>query len=531
MNIQTDNSNGVPASFVARFGEHFSGILSGFDRLRFRGSLRTLQDVRGMMGYLWAAQVKLVDFTDHMKAMTRQVRAHAHAMAATAGKKVEFLRGHTEHKFELAEREIERGGVNSGLVGVYSAVEPCRTFFLHRDRERQRLVLEADAGKCLHFYFYFLHELYGLCHVRLQTWFPFTIQVWLNGRRWLARLMEQAGIGFVQRRNCFTYIEDVAAAQRLSDQQLQSDWPALLNGWLAQCPPLGAQLSAAVRQPYYWSLSESEYATDVMFRSPEALATFHPRFLRHGIEHFGSQDVLRFLGSKSTARVVNGNFQGELYTTLERRPEGVCLKHHAAGNSIKLYDKEGSVLRVETTINHPRGFKVCRPVENDPAQPPRWQKLRKGVADTHRRAEVGRAANRRYLEALAAVSSAQPAGAVAATIFQPRVKQGRRARALNPWSKKDGALLEAVGAGEWTINGFRNRDLRAALFGAGKTATEAKRLAARTTRLLALLRAHGIIQKVAKTHRYQVSAKGRQIITALQAARRASIEELSKMAA
>jgi hypothetical protein len=144
---------------------------------------------------------------------------------------------------------------------------------------------------------------------------------------------------------------------------------------------------------------------------------------------------------------------------------------------------------------------------------------------------VGRAANRRYLDALAAVSSDHAAGPVAETIFRPRTKQGRRARALNPWSKKDGALLEAIGAGEWTINGFRHREVRAALFGAGKNPAEAKRLAARTTRLLALLRIHGIIQKVPKTHRYQVSAKGHQIITALQAARHASIEKLSELAA
>ena len=531
MKVQIDSRHGIPESFLARFGENCTGVLSGFDRLRFRGSLRTLQDVSGMMAYLYAAKVKLVDFSTHVNALTLQVREHAKAMAEAVGQKVQFLRSHAEHKFELAEQELERRGGAPGLVAIYSALEPCRTFSLHRDAERRRLELQAEAGKCLHLYFYFLHELYGLMHLRLQTWFPFTVQVWLNGRRWLARLMEQAGLGFVQQQNCFTYIEDVAAAQRLSDQQLETDWPGLLDGMLRQCHPLAGQLCATTRQPYYWSLSESEYATDVMFRSPAALKACYPRFLHHGIAHFGSQDVLRFLGSQSQAREVHGKFGGEIYTTWARRPEGVCLKHHAAGNSIKMYNKEGSVLRVESTLDNPRFFKVLRPLESAPEQPLCWQKLRKGVADTHRRAELGRAANRRYLEALAAVSSDQPAGTVAQTIFRPRTKQGRRARALNPWSKQDGALLEAIAAGEWTINGFRNRDVRAALFGSGKNPAEAKRLAARTTRLLALLRIHGLIQKIPKTHRYQVTAKGRQIITALQAARRASIEKLSDLAA
>jgi hypothetical protein len=331
-----------------------------------------------MMAYLYAAKVKLVDFAAHVRDLTGQIRGHAKTMAEAIGQKVEFLRSHAEHKFELAEQELARRGAAPGLVAIYSALEPCRTFFLHRDAERRRLELQADAGKCLHLYFYFWHELYGLIHVRLQTWFPFTVHVWLNGRRWLARLMEQAGIGFVQQQNCFTFIEDVAAAQRLSDQQLQTDWPGLLNDWLRQCHPLAEQLCATARQPYYWSLSESEYATDVMFRSTEALNAVYPRFLHHGIAHFSSQDVLRFLGSQSKAREVNGLFLGEIYTTWERRPEGVCLKHHAAGNSIKLYNKEGSVLRVESTLDNPRVFKVLRPLESDPAQPRCWQKLRQG---------------------------------------------------------------------------------------------------------------------------------------------------------
>lgn len=502
--------------------------------MRFLGSFRTLQDARGMAGYLHRAGVLFKNFGDYVEKLTERVREHARALATAAGLEVEYLSSSTQRKQLLAQEAVQRRGGQEGLVSVYSCVEPCRTFGVQRDARLGQLVLKAKEGKCLHYYFYFLHPQYGLLHLRLQTWFPFTVTVCLNGRQWLAQQLKAAGIGFVQQGNCFTHLADVAAAQRLSDQQLETDWTQLLQGLLTQCHPLAAEIGAPIGQSYYWTLKESEYATDVLFHSPDELAALYPRFLHHALEHFGSQDVLRFLGSQSTARTVHGNFEGELYSTLRRRPEGVCLKHYAAGNSIKLYDKEGQVLRVETTIHHPEVFKVYRPTATpgpDGEEVLKWQRMRKAVADIYRRAQVSGAANTRYLEGMATVSSREPAGPLATTIFGRVEKDGRRYRALNPWHQPDADLLEAISAGEWTLNGFRNRDLRTVLFGTTSDAAESKRQSGRVTRLLGLLRAHGIIHKIGGTHRYQVSAKGRQIITALQAARRASIEELAKIAA
>src|SRR5947209_4065860 len=534
MKTTTDTLHGAPESFLARFGEHCSGILSGFDRMRFLGSFRTLQDARGMAGYLARAGVLLKGFSDYAEQLTERVREQARAMAAAAGLEVEYLTRSTERKQELAQEAVRRRGGQEGLVSVYSCVEPCRTFGVQRDARLRQLVLKVRQSKCLHFYFYFLHPRYGLLHLRVQTWFPFTVTVCLNGRQWLAQQLKEAGIGFVQQGNCFTQIADMAAAQRLCDQQLETDWTQLLDGLLAQCHPLAGEIGAPIGQSSYWGLKESEYATDVLFHSPAELAALYPRFLHHALEHFGRQDVLRFLGSQSTARTVHGNFKGELYSTLRGRAEGVCLKHYAAGNSIKLYDKEGQVLRVETTIHHPEVFKVYRPTATpgrDGEEVLKWQRMRKAVADIHRRAQVSGAANTRYLEGMATVSSREPVGPLAATIFARVEKDGRRYRALNPWHQPDAELLEAISAGQWTLNGFRNRDLRRALYPTPSDAAEAKRQAARVTRLLGLLRAHGIIHKVGGTHRYQVSVKGRQIITALQVARRASIEELAKIAA
>jgi hypothetical protein len=190
-------------------------------------------------------------------------------------------------------------------------------------------------------------------------------------------------------------------------------------------------------------------------------------------------------------------------------------------------------LRVETTINDPTDFKVYRKAENKAQAPLQkaWRELRRSVADIPRRAEVSKAANARYLQALAAVTGRVPLVQWAKEVCRPVRRAGRRYRALNPLSAPDGALLEAVNRGEFTVNGFRNRDIRALLHG-GKLSRqlERKRASAITPKLV-LLRAHGLIAKVSHTHRYVATDKGRATITALLSARRADVDKLIALAA
>ena len=197
-----------------------------------------------------------------------------------------------------------------------------------------------------------------------------------------------------------------------------------------------------------------------------------------------------------------------------------------------MYDKAESVLRIETTLNDVRGMQVFRRLENQKGGKPTWQPLRKSVADLKRRADISQKANQRYLDALADVHATQSLGELTKAICQPTWLNGKRVRALQPWSAADTLLLAAVNRSEFTLNGFRNRDLRPLLFGSGETSPEAiRRQSAKVSRQLRLLRAHGLILKVAHTHRYQLTTSGRTILAALQAARQANPEQLSKLAA
>ena len=282
------------------------------------------------------------------------------------------------------------------------------------------------------------------------------------------------------------------------------------------------------RLHYYWSADETEWATDVMFRSPQELSALYPHLVQYAMTTFGSNEVLRFLGKRPCVQ----QFQkAEILSHLGTRAEGVRVKHAIDRNSVKMYDKQESVLRVETTINNTRQMKVFRASENDPDGPPSWQKLRKGVADLQRRAEISQKSNERYLEALSAVESEPTLAETAAQVCRRTHWKGRPVRALNPLADEDAALLQSISRGEFVLQGFRNRDLRDLLFGEEESADTRRRQMAKVTRLIRMLRAHGLVHKVSKTHRYTVSPKGRETIAALLAARSAKTQELLKVAA
>ena len=254
---------------------------------------------------------------------------------------------------------------------------------------------------------------------------------------------------------------------------------------------------------------------------------------------------MRFLGHKLPAHGgVHGRFAGEVVSDLKRRPEGLCLRHRVEHDRIKMYDKFGSVLRVETTLNDPKGLKVFRTKQDAPGEPKQWRPLRKSVADLARRAQLSQSSNVRYLESLGRLDCDAPLSTLTDKLCRPVVVGKRRHRGLRPFDPDEVRLLEAVSRGAYEIAGFRNRDVRVALYGelppTGTTPTpnspppapcdpavERRRQASRVSRRLALLRAHGLIKKIPRTQRYLITASGRTAIAAILAARKASPRQLT----
>lgn len=523
-------------SFLRNLSGRVLGVLSGFDRLMFRGHLRTLMNPHGMNLYCWTNDVRFTDFKAHAQERTEALMAASLAEAKRLGRPVQYLAGAGARKEELARDLARRDGITDGLVGVFTAVEPCWSFGVRPNGGTKRLEMRREFRKCLHVYHYYQHRRFGLMYARVQSWFPFTVQVGLNGREWLARSLDAAGVSYRRRDNTFAWVGDFARAQELLDAQLRVNWSGLLDEVRRLVHPAHPELLGQYRAEYYWSLTQSEWATDVVFGDRSTLARHYEPWLRFAMTSFASPDVLRFLGKKPTADGrVNGHFQGEMVSDLGHRVDGMRIKHRVGQNSVKMYDKAGGVvLRVETTINDPSDFKVYRPKASAADGEWAWQAMRSGVADLHRRAEVSQAANERYLEGVAAARHDEPLAETTAKLSRRVPEPGgcRRLRGLNLLSTEDAALLAVVGRPEFAVAGIRNRDVVAGLYARpAADAAERRRRSARATRLLRLLRAHGLLHKVPKSHRYRVSDAGRIALTAVLVARNASTEKLLDLAA
>jgi hypothetical protein len=519
-------------SFLQRHADDVLGMLSGFDRLRLRGTLRLIASASGMQTFLSQAGVLLKDFAHYVEAVTARVKQATEGVTSAAGRPLLYLPRPSVDKEPLAREIAERDGVEAGLICTLKSVELCWSYAIHRNRETKHLDLVPAPRKCLHYYHYFLHPVLGFMHVRLQSWFPFNLHLCLNGREWLARQLDAAQLGYRRRGNCFVWLEDVAATQHLCDQQLHTAWEPLLNTFVPQVNPAHDALRfAGDPLRYYWSVEQSEWASDVLFKDAARLDALYPHLVAQAMTGLGSRDVMRFLGKRVPAVGVDGRFRGEVVTDLVVRPEGVRVKHRVNGNAVKMYNKQGSVLRVETVINQARDLTVYRPKEGDPGGAKDWRYLRKGIADVWRRAELSQQANERYLAAMAAVDEPTPLGTLSQPLCRRVRYQGQSVRALNPLAADDAALLAAIHRGEFLLTGFRNRDLRPLLYrGAAPDAATARRRSAAVTRKLRLLRAHGLIHKVSRTHRYLLTARGQVIVAALLAARQADTATLAAAA-
>lgn len=505
--------------FISQLGEKVTGALEGFDRLLFRGTLLRIVNAEALRSYLQFTNVLLKDFKWWSMEATAAIREGAENLTTFRNRPKMYLSNPGLRKEDIARKVADRDKITSGPVCIITAVEPSWSFELHRDRDQRKLVLKPKYTKCLHVYHYEIDPAFGLMHTRLQTWLPFGMRVYLNGRSWLERQLLKAGIPYRKADNCFTAIADIERAQSLCNKQLKVNWTDILTRLQKRNNPALSQIFKQAPLSYYWSIDQSEWATDIMFQNTATLTPLYDQLIRHAITTFKSGDVMRFLGRRVAADGhVNTNFDGEVTGDIKRRQEGIRIKHRVKENSIKMYNKQGSVLRVETTINNPKEFKVFRPASKGGTSKSRkkyaWRTMRKGVADIERRAEVSSAANVRYLDALAAVSPKLTLKQILCASSKPAKLKDKPVRALHPFSPPDFELLETIARGEFKLRGFRNRDLQSLLY--KRTPATKKEKSSRSaiiTRKLRLLRAHGLISRIPKTYRYRLTSRGEALVS------------------
>jgi len=404
-------------------------------------------------------------------------------------------------KFRKEERikaVLEQRGHHPGLVHILSAMQECPSYTPWHDKKTGQTFLKPSPGKCLHYYFYFIDPEFGLCYLRVPTWAPFRLQFYFNGHNWLANRLTHQGIGFAMLDNAFSAIDDFERAQALADDFDVSRLHQRLDDLARRyCPVLDA-----VQTGYHWSLMQVEYSTDIVFRSQTDLAPIYQTLVRTAVHAVKPEHVATFLGRK-----LHGNFTDEVGNDLSTRIEGTRIRHHMGPASIKMYDKRGVILRIETTANDVGFFKHHRKVEQkDGTTKFKLAPVRKTIYSLFPDLrELLAAANRRYLELLSALDD--PCSGIRALdkTTQPASDNGRTHRGFNFFAPPDQQVLEVLGRGEINVAGVRNRDLRQHIDGMSTWSA---------SMVLKRLRTHGLIKKVAHSYKYYLTDLGRRVVFA-----------------
>jgi hypothetical protein len=502
-NLPGENAMSIVCRFLTKFASLIVCTLHCFDRVIFKGHLA--------MGY----PRELERFVDYVLKVRRShfikvlapgysdsLIEHAKCFAKNAGRTYLYRTG-SFRKEHWAQQLIREQRLERGLVGILCTQETCNSFKLVPGDQRPRFVSCPRAQRVL--YYYFLDPQLGLIHVRLQTWAPFTLQVYVNGHDWLAQQMVRLGLGFVQKDNAFTRLDNPVKAQRQADRFAHLDWTKILGRYGRLVNPLLVKELNCYR--VRWVVDQAEFATDLLFPSSGVLTGLYQKLLQFATLTFTPKDILGFLGRKWDRR-----FDGDVQTDVKTdRVVGTRIKHRMTKNWLKMYDKFGQILRIETVINRPQEFSVYRTRHHrDGSTSAGWFPMNKDVGSLMHYQEQAMACNRRYLDALAVVDDPAPAYQDLRQLTEPKVVAGRSLAGFNPARREDVRLFAAVLDGDHIARGFRNGDVRAALFGAG--GSEKARHSAAVGRLLKRLHARQLLAKIPRTRRWRVTERGRQLL-------------------
>lgn len=306
---------------------------------------------------------------------------------------------------------------------------------------------------------------------------------------------------------CGSFRKDQWAEQLIREQRIAKlNWPAILNRDAHQVNPLLHQVLGHYR--VRWVVDQAEFATDLLLTSPAALTGLYQKLLPFATVTFTPKDILGFLGRKWDRRL-DGEVQTEVKTD---RVLGTRIKHRMTKNWLKIYDQFGRILRVETVINRPQEFSVFRTrFHRDGSTAQGFFPMNKEVANLVYYQQQALACNQRYLDALAVVDDPAPADQELRQLTEPKVVAGRSMAGFNPARREDVRLFAAVRDGDHIARGFRNKDLRAALF--SSDAKPSPQRSAAVGRLVKRLHVRHLVAKIPRTRRWRVTARGRHLLT------------------
>lgn len=380
---------------TTRYANKIVGTIGCYDRVVITGTLPVLSNAQHMTNYLFQNRIRIFDYARFAEPYRDRLKENAQRIALEAGVEIEYIRKSGIRKEAIVEEKMRKRGYHAGLVHVISVMEACTTYKPWHDKITHKTFLKYDQSKCLTYYFYFIDELLGLCYVRVPTWLPFKLQIFFNGHNWLSSELIKKGIDNNLIDNAIVFVKDWEKAQKISDNLRIDRLHKKLNEFAKRYCPVHKEF----KQEYHWSVMQCEYATDIVFCEKEDLQDVYEGLVTKAIHTVKPENIVTFLGKK-----MHANYTGEIGNNYQVRIKGSRIKHSMGKASIKMYDKFGHILRIETTVNDITFFKHYREViHRDGSSEHKDANMKKNIYSLKPLREIVAAANRRYLEFISAL--------------------------------------------------------------------------------------------------------------------------------
>jgi len=485
----------LPRTVADVLSDHVTFEVECIDRMYLNVWVPRLAYGGGVVGFFVGHRGNRYASTALMDPMSKAFVADIHDFVATRGLElVGFAKG--QRKDELTQQFLAGFPAAEGVLYVGRAQEKSgvwRTQRRHNPATGGSYAWLVRATAFINFfYFYCVDADFGPFFIKFSTYFPFTAKICINGNEWAKRQAAKAGIGFEALDNGFAAVDDVDRLQAICDSLGPGHIEALLRKWLKILPNPFTTADEAAGYRYELSVLQAEFSLTQMLDRPVSGRIFFEQVLHENLD-IGRPDQIGLVFDRRIIRKGHHPTPGRFRTRVIT--DGVVPSLHIdyKNSKIKQYHKEGRALRTETTINDTRDFGLSKRLTNLAA-------LR----------QIGFPANRRLL-GVQRISHDPVRGAQAfLDLTAPLVgNDGTRIPGLRFGDVRVHALLQALLVHRLLPHGFTNRDLRILIAPLlGKTPEDIT--AGKMTYDLRRLRAHGLIQRIPKTRRYQVTDIGLQ---------------------
>jgi hypothetical protein len=487
-----------PELLTKRFEKNIAGVLNCFDRLVLFGTYQPICYPQAMSWQVHAAEVKLIDYEKRFANKLRlEMTARVKAIATQEGIPIKHVYASVRKEAFVSDILALRGDA-PGIVCILSAMESCRCFKVRKNHKSGYLELQWKPGKCLHYYVYLMDPEYGLCYLRIPTWAPFRLQFYFNGHDWLQRRMAKEAITYRKADNCFVHISDFQRAQSIVDTFNVKALHRRLNQLAARFVAVHGRWG----QGLHWSIYQAEWATDVVFKSSRILPGLYDEMVRTAAIEIKCADIYGFLGRRLSEKSAS-----QVSNRLQTLIEGTRIKHSLGKTSIKMYDKQARVLRIETTTSDVSFFKHHREVRHrDGTREMKHAPVRKTIYSLGAVAEQMQACNKRYLSFISQWRDhSRERTDLRKITGSVKDDKQRSYRGVNFFQSDDLTFMLAILCGEYQIAGFSNRALQHHLAGWHPQ---------KIGRVLKRFRVLRLIKRVGRTYKYYLSSLGKKVLVA-----------------